>query len=158
MTIIDFKLDVADNLPKVHGNLSEIEEILFNLLDNAFDAFAMKEEAWTLGKLEKPAAVPKGAVWLSVKEATLKDKRYVEFIIADNGLGMTTESKKQVFIPFFTTKGANKGTGLGLYIIRRMVDAHHGEILLESEYGKGTTFHILIPVSNGQEDGKNPVR
>ena len=158
LTIIDFKLDVADNLPKVHGNLSEIEEILFNLLDNAFDAFAMKEEALTLGKLEKTAAVPKGAVWLSVKEATIKDKRYVEFIIADNGLGMTTESKKQVFIPFFTTKGANKGTGLGLYIIRRMVDAHHGEILLESEYGKGTTFHILIPVSNGQEDGKNPVR
>ena len=158
LTIIDFKLDVADNLPKVHGNLSEIEEILFNLLDNAFDAFAMKEEAWTLGKLEKPAAVPKGAVWLSAKEATLKDKQYVEFIIADNGLGMTTESKKQVFIPFFTTKGANKGTGLGLYIIRRMVDAHHGEILLESEYGRGTTFHILIPISNGQDDGKNPVR
>ena len=88
----------------------------------------------------------------------MKDKRYVELAIADNGLGMTTESKKQVFVPFFTTKGANKGTGLGLYIIRRMVDAHHGEIFMESEYGKGTTFHILIPVSEGQKHGKTPVR
>jgi signal transduction histidine kinase len=158
LTAIDFKMEIATNLPKVHGNLSEIEEILFNLLDNAYDAFKMKEESWDLGNLEKPAVVPKGAVWFSVKETTLKDKRYVELTIADNGLGMTTESKKQVFVPFFTTKGANKGTGLGLYIIRRMVDAHHGEIFMESEYGKGTTFHILIPVSEGQEHGKTPVR
>ena len=121
--------------------------------------FKMKEEAWGLGKLEKPASPPKGVVSLSAKETTLKDKRYVELTIADNGLGMDEEVKKQVFVPFFTTKAtAIKGTGLGLYIIRRMVDAHHGEILLESEYGKGTTFRILIPVSNGQEDGKNPVR
>ena len=158
LTGIDFKMEIAANLPKVHGNLSEIEEILFNLLDNAYDAFKMKEESWALGNLEKPAVVPKGAVWFSVKETTLKDKRYIELTIADNGLGMTTESKKQVFVPFFTTKGANKGTGLGLYIIRRMVDAHHGEIFMESEYGKGTTFHILIPVSEGQEHGKTPVR
>ncbi len=158
LTAIDFKMEIAANLPKIHGNLSEMEEILFNLLDNAYDAFKMKEEAWALGNLEKPAVVPKGAVWFSVKETTMKDKRYVELAIADNGLGMTTESKKQVFVPFFTTKGANKGTGLGLYIIRRMVDAHHGEIFMESEYGKGTTFHILIPVSEGQEHGKTPVR
>jgi len=158
LTLIDFKLEIEANLPKVHGNLSEIEEILFNLLDNAFDAFTMKETAWKLGNLEKPAVVPKGAVWLTAKETTSSDKRYVEFTIADNGLGMTEESKKKLFVPFFTTKGAEKGTGLGLYIIRRMVDAHRGKILLESEYGKGTAFRILIPISNGQEDGKNPVR
>jgi signal transduction histidine kinase len=159
LTLIDFKLEVPDNLPKIHGNLSEIEEILFNLLDNAFDAFKMKEEAWALGNLEKPTVAPKGAVSLSIKETAWKDKRYVEIIIADNGLGMKDEVKKQVFVPFFTTKAtAIKGTGLGLYIIRRMVDAHHGVISLESEYGIGTTFHVLIPRSDGQEHGKNPVR
>ena len=159
LTLIDFKLDIAADLPKLHGNLGEIEEVLFNLLDNAFDAFKMKEEAWSLGKLEKPAVASKGAVSLSVKETMLKDKRYVELTIADNGLGMDTEVKKQVFVPFFTTKAtAIKGTGLGLYIIRKMVDAHHGLIFLESEYGKGTTFHVLIPASEVQNDGKNPVR
>ena len=159
LTLIDFKLEVAANIPKVHGNLGEVEEVLFNLLDNAFDAFKMKEEAWELGKLEKAASTPKGVVSLSAKETTLKDKRYVELTIADNGLGMDEEVKKQVFVPFFTTKAtAIKGTGLGLYIIRRMVDAHHGQIFLESEYGKGTTFHVLIPVSEEKEDGKNPVR
>jgi len=159
LTLIDFKLDIAADLPKLHGNLGEIEEVLFNLLDNAFDAFKMKEEAWSLGKLEKPAVASKGAVSLSAKETMLKDKRYVELTIADNGLGMDAEVKKQVFVPFFTTKAtAIKGTGLGLYIIRKMVDAHQGQIFLESEYGKGTAFHVLIPVSEEKRDGKAPVR
>ncbi|MBU9888974.1 MAG: GAF domain-containing protein [Candidatus Omnitrophica bacterium] len=150
LTKIDFKLEIADGVPKVYGNLSEIEEILFNLLDNAYDAFRMKEEAWELGHLERPPVALKSAVRLSVSETVRRNKRYVSFQIADNGLGMSEKVQQQLFVPFFTTKAtAVKGTGLGLYIIRRMVDAHHGEIFMESEYGKGTTFRVLIPVSEG---------
>lgn len=150
LTKIDFKLEIADGIPKVYGNLSEIEEILFNLLDNAYDAFRMKEEAWELGHLERPPVPLKSAVRLSVRETVRRNKRYVAFTIADNGLGMPEKVQQQLFVPFFTTKAtAVKGTGLGLYIIRRMVDAHHGEIFMESEYGKGTTFRVLIPASEG---------
>ncbi|HOG24041.1 MAG TPA: ATP-binding protein, partial [Candidatus Omnitrophota bacterium] len=68
--------------------------------------------------------------------------------IADSGLGMPEEVRKQVFVPFFTTKAtAIKGTGLGLYVIRKMVDAHQGEIELESVYGEGTTFRIFLPAT-----------
>ena len=63
---------------------------------------------------------------------------------------MDEETQKRIFVPFFTLKAtAIKGTGLGLYIIRRMVDAHQGRIKVESEYGKGTTFHIFLPSAEG---------
>ena len=58
---------------------------------------------------------------------------------------MSAEDKQKIFVPFFTTKGADKGTGLGLYVIRKMVEAHTGDIELESERGQGTTFRIFIP-------------
>lgn len=157
LTLFDFKMDIAPGLPNLHGNLGEIEEVLFNLLDNASDALKMKEEAWATGKLEKPAEVPKGSVSLSARETTLKDRRYVELAIADNGIGMSEDVKKQVFVPFFTTKAtAIKGTGLGLYIIRRMVDAHQGKIFLETEYGKGSVFRVLFPVSDGKSGAGHP--
>jgi len=143
---IDFRIEIPDGLVKVHGNFSEIEEMLFNLLDNAFDALKMKEEAWAFGTLEKPKDPPKGSIVLSAKETFWREKRCVEIVISDTGLGMTDAVKKQVFVPFFTTKAtAIKGTGLGLYVIRRMVDAHQGDIVLESEHGKGTTFHVFLP-------------
>ena len=144
---IDFHEEIPDGLPKVHGNFSELEEILFNLLDNAFDAIKMKEEAWNLGRLEKPANPEKGRIALSAKEAYRNKKRCVELIITDNGIGMSDADKQKVFVPFFTTKAtAIKGTGLGLYVIRKMVDAHKGDIELESKRGQGATFHIFIPV------------
>jgi len=142
---IDFREEIPDGLVKVHGNFSELEEILFNLLDNAFDAIKMKEEAWKLGTLEKPANPEKGRIVLSAREAYRNKKRCVEVVVTDNGIGMSAEDKQKIFVPFFTTKGADKGTGLGLYVIRKMVEAHTGDIELESERGQGTTFRIFIP-------------
>ena len=142
---IDFREEIPDGLVKVHGNFSELEEILFNLLDNAFDAIRMREEAWKLGTLEKPTNPEKGRIALSAREAYRNKKRCVELVVTDNGIGMSVEDKQKIFVPFFTTKGADKGTGLGLYVIRKMVEAHRGDIELESERGQGTTFRIFIP-------------
>ena len=142
---IDFREEIPDGLVKVHGNFSELEEILFNLLDNAFDAIKMKEEAWKLGTLEKPTNPEKGRITLSAREAYRNKKRCVELVVTDSGIGMSAEDKQKIFVPFFTTKGADKGTGLGLYVIRKMVEAHKGDIELESERGQGTTFRIFIP-------------
>lgn len=147
---IGFQMEIANNLMKIKGNFSEVEEILFNLLDNATDAIKMKEEAYKLGNLPKPAKYEKGTIWLKAENSELNDKPYVMITVRENGIGMDEETQKRIFVPFFTTKAtAIKGTGLGLYIIRKMVDAHQGRIQIKSEYGKGTTFAVYFPSPEG---------
>jgi signal transduction histidine kinase len=63
--------------------------------------------------------------------------------ITDSGKGMDEETKRNVFKPFFS-KGKKGGTGLGMAIVKSIVDAHGGEITLESEQGKGSTFRIVL--------------
>jgi signal transduction histidine kinase len=65
--------------------------------------------------------------------------------IKDNGIGMSEEVKNKLFTPFFTTK--EKGTGLGLSTVKKIVQAHKGEIKVDSKLGKGTTVTIFIPKS-----------
>ena len=67
------------------------------------------------------------------------------FTVEDNGIGMTPEEKNRCMEPFYTTKEVGKGTGIGLTVIQRMIDAQKGTIKAESEYGKGTTFFITLP-------------
>ena len=67
--------------------------------------------------------------------------------MSDTGCGISEENQKRIFEPFFTTKEVGKGTGLGLSISYDIVKKHHGEILLESEAGKGTTFTVRIPIN-----------
>ncbi|MBI2167369.1 MAG: GAF domain-containing protein [Candidatus Omnitrophica bacterium] len=145
---IDFQNRISQDLPPLWGNFTEIEEIMMNLLDNGFDAVKMKEEAWELGTLPTPPNPAKGRVVISASPAEKEGRGSLEIIVEDSGIGMTSETQSQIFVPFFTTKAtAIKGRGLGLYVIKRMVDAHRGEISLESEYGKGTTFHLLLPTA-----------
>jgi two-component system NtrC family sensor kinase len=82
--------------------------------------------------------------WASVDEAGVRD--YVEIKISDNGTGIDKDDLPRIFEPFYSTKG-QKGTGLGLAVIWGIIDNHDGTINVESEIGKGTTFTILLPVS-----------
>jgi signal transduction histidine kinase len=70
----------------------------------------------------------------------------VEVLIADTGHGIPPERIGRIFDPGFTTKGATLGTGLGLSIVYQIVSGHGGEILVESEEGRGTTFTLRLPV------------
>jgi len=145
LSVIDFENNVSRDLPRIYGNFSQVEEVLFNLLDNAYDATLMKREAWELGKLRKPEEEWKGKVSVSARSFQREDKKYLEIAIRDNGIGMDAATRQHIFIPFFTTKGsAIKGTGLGLYVMKRIVEAHEGEIQVDSEYGVGTTFRVLL--------------
>ncbi len=147
---IGFRTEIAGDLRKVKGNFSEVEEILFNLLDNAADAIKMKEEAIRLGTLTRPEKEEKGEICLCAENASPGGAPCVLITVRENGIGMDEETRKKIFVPFFTTKAtAIKGTGLGLYIIRRMVDAHQGHIRVESEYGKGTAFSVYLPAAEG---------
>jgi signal transduction histidine kinase len=74
-------------------------------------------------------------------------ERLVGIRISDTGIGIKKENLENVFDPFFTTKAPDKGTGLGLSISLRIVESLGGEIKVESEVGKGTTFEVYFPAA-----------
>ena len=83
---------------------------------------------------------------------TRTDARTVEITVRDTGVGMPSEVQAQIFEPFFTTKSLDQGTGLGLALVREIIDEHGGTIAVESVPGEGTCFTIALPVvSEGSE-------
>ncbi|HOW60107.1 MAG TPA: ATP-binding protein [Candidatus Omnitrophota bacterium] len=128
------KKDYAANLPKVLADQHAIEEVFFNLLINA-----------------RHAMVEKGIISVQVRQ----QGNEIEALLRDTGPGIPKENFEKIFDPFFTTKdtsrnpddNAIKGSGLGLFLVREIVKRYSGRIVLESEVGKGTTFHIFLPAS-----------
>jgi signal transduction histidine kinase len=135
---IDFIRDYSKDIPKIKGNLVHLEEVFFNLIDNAYDAIV---ERRTLAKEEGYRGK------ITVSSHPKNDK--LEIIVEDNGMGIKDDQLKKIFTPFFTTKtSSRKGTGLGLYVINRIItDTHKGIIAFESAYKVGTRFIIELPVA-----------
>ena len=71
--------------------------------------------------------------------------RYVVLRVSDTGVGMDAETQRRIFEPFFTTKGPGKGTGLGLYLARNVVEREGGEMVIDSTEGRGTTVTLRVP-------------
>ncbi|MCA9698340.1 MAG: histidine kinase, partial [Myxococcales bacterium] len=111
----------------------QIEQVLLNLLSNAVDA------------------MPRGGtVRIALAPAPGADGGdAVSFAVSDEGMGIPEEIRDSIFDPFFSTKEIGKGTGLGLSISYGIVRDHGGDILLESQPGRGTTFRVILP-----RDGK----
>ena len=105
---------------------ARIRQVLINLIQNAADA------------LEK-SATPKITVKIFLKN------NYACVSVADNGIGIPKELQRKIFDPLFTTKGEN-GLGLGLDICKRLIKAHHGELICSSQESVGTTFTMMIPL------------
>ena len=85
-------------------------------------------------------------------ELIIEDKSdgdYVKLSIIDNGTGMSEETKRRIFEPYYTTK-AESGTGLGLTAVLKIINAHSGEITLESQLGVGTCFTFKFPIPKSQ--------
>ena len=101
----------------------------------------MKESA---DDLERRGIHRKGA--LTIGTLFHADKELVEIFISDTGMGINKYNLGKIFDPFFTARKDGKGTGLGLSISYGIVKMHEGNIEVESEVGKGTTFRILLPV------------
>jgi signal transduction histidine kinase len=78
---------------------------------------------------------------------TQKSGNFVIVSVKDSGTGIPEEIRSRVFEPFFTTKAAGEGTGLGLDIVKKIVERHEGELYFDSEIGKGTTFFVKLPLS-----------
>ncbi len=120
------ELILSESLPTIIGSVNHLQQVFLNLLINARDA------------------MPEGGKVVITTE--VKDlKIYIH--LADTGTGISPENMTKMFTAFFTTKEVGKGTGLGLAICQKIVGNHKGEIKVQSEIGKGTTFTIILPVT-----------
>jgi CheY-like chemotaxis protein len=131
---------------------TQIQQVLMNLCTNAWHALQNGNGCITVG-LE--------AVSLDTAEAraagALPPGRYAHLWVSDNGSGMDAQTRARIFEPFFTTKPPGQGTGLGLAVVHGIVMAHHGAITVESEPGKGSTFHLYFPSQGGTAEAFAPV-
>lgn len=121
--------ELAENLPAVMGDKDKIETVIGNLLDNAIDAV--------------PASG--GTVTVQTRKVSLSGNGGVEIAVSDNGPGVSPEFSERVFEPFYTTKPAGKGTGLGLFLCYAIVKEHKGEITVVPKQGGGSTFLVTLP-------------
>jgi signal transduction histidine kinase len=113
------------DIPKIQGYSGKLNQVLMNLLSNAFHAIP-----------------DKGDVWIR----TNSNNGAVEIEIEDNGAGIPRENLKRIFEPFFTTKPVGQGTGLGLSISYGIIEQHQGKIHVASVLSKGTTFTVRLPI------------
>lgn len=119
----------------------QLEQVVVNLVVNARDAIANGGEI----KLGTDILVPPDKLFSARPD--LPRGKYVCIKVIDTGCGMSEETKRRIFEPFFTTKAAGKGTGLGLPTVFGIVKQSGGEIQVESELGKGTSFFIYLPLA-----------
>ncbi|MBF0215637.1 MAG: GAF domain-containing protein [Candidatus Omnitrophica bacterium] len=125
---IELKDNVPDDLPRITIDTKQLQEILFNLISNAAQAIVENGEIEISGTYDA-------------------DK--VTIRISDNGPGIREEILKKIFEPFFTTKDPGKGTGLGLFIVKQIIEKNSGIITVNSETGKGTVFLVMFPFVEG---------
>ena len=122
-------LQLPEHIPLVRGNASQLQQVLLNLLVNA--AQATEEN---------------GKITVSVQT----QENHVNIAVADDGCGMDETILNRLFTPFFTTKDIGVGTGLGLSVSHGIIEAHGGDILVESEPGKGSVFTIILPLTDDE--------
>jgi two-component system sensor histidine kinase HydH len=89
-----------------------------------------------------------GEVTVSTRLQGKARARFLQITVADNGRGISPAQRESIFEPFYTTR--SDGTGLGLTIVKKIVEQHDGRIEVESEKGKGTQFTILLPLATGR--------
>jgi signal transduction histidine kinase len=132
-------MDVPNGLPMIEGDHTQLCQVFTNLIANAFEALEGRGEVAIAASLQATEPDPELGFTSDPPPAIVVD-------VVDNGPGVAAELSDRIYDPFFTTKV--KGTGLGLGIVRKIVDAHDGRIDLSSSKETGTRFRVTLPVSN----------
>jgi len=125
---VEVRLDLADDLPPVPCDASQMQQVVINLMMNG-------AEAITAG----------GAVTVTTRARLETQEIILE--VRDTGTGIPPEHLRRIFDPFFTTKDEGKGVGLGLSVVYGIVQAHGGEIDVDSQPGQGTLFRVTLPLA-----------
>jgi CheY-like chemotaxis protein len=130
--------ELGGDVPEITADTTQVHQAILNICVNARDAMPAG------GKLIlRTHAGSRSEVSSYFPEAT--SERYVRVSISDTGAGMDESTRQRIFEPFFTTKAKGKGTGLGLSVVYGVVKNHNGFVRVDSEIGRGTTFHLYFP-------------
>jgi PAS domain S-box-containing protein len=150
---IHFDVQLLASPIMLQADKTKISQTLINLIINAKDA---------VETAARPTISIKTGLTEISNQKNLLDGRYALIQVSDNGSGISQENLDKIFEPFFTTKGQGRGTGQGLAIVQEIVKDYNGRIQVESEVGSGSTFTILLPLSEkegcrtGSEKEKEP--
>jgi signal transduction histidine kinase len=126
---VDIRSAVKPGLPQLKADRAQLEQAILNLVLNACDA------------------MPRGGTLrLSASLEIREEGSHVVLAVKDTGSGMSREQTEKLFAPFLTSK--QHGTGIGLAIVRKIIENHQGKVEVESKVGKGTTFRLLLPVGD----------
>jgi len=137
----DVEFSIPGNLPLIHGNLERLQEVFLNLFTNAYHALSIERNDRRI------------QISAYVNES---DPKHIHVDFSDNGSGIDDETVKKIFNYGYTTKGEGKGSGIGLYMCRYIIELHGGEIKVKSKKGEGTTFTLTLPVY--EEGAKSDLR
>jgi len=149
---VDLRSDISSDVGPVRCDPAQIKQLLVNLCNNAYRALSGED-----GYIEvslKEVIVPAA---FAARYPRLREEEYVVLQVADTGCGMDRQTMERAFEPFFTTHTVGEGTGLGLSVVHGIVMRHDGEIILQSEPGRGAQFRIYLPLAAedlGQLNGK----
>jgi len=121
---VELQTDIADSLPPIEADPDQLQQVFINLINNSLDAMPLG------GKLTVSTAL---------------DTDSVMIVLADSGEGIAEDQIDLIFDPMFSTK-RGRGTGLGLTIVKQIISEHNGEVEVESDLGRQTTFRIRLPL------------
>lgn len=142
---IALRVLVAPDPMIVMADAAQLQQVFLNLLLNARDAIQAKAEPGGCITLRAEVASEHTPGWTLRPDPAGVPSCYVCVRVRDNGVGMTPEIRRNLFTPFFTTKGVGKGIGMGLAMAYGCVANHHGWIHVETEPGKGSEFFVFLP-------------
>lgn len=148
---VAFRIELMPDLHNVKVDASHISQVLVNLVVNAGDAMP---EGGTITISTRNTYLDGDIVQENV---VVTSGPFVELTVRDTGVGMDENTKRRIFEPFYTTKEAGKGTGLGLSTVYGIVRQSGGDISVESEPGKGSTFRVFLPAATIEKDERRSV-
>ncbi|MDV7340917.1 PAS domain S-box protein [Terasakiella sp. A23] len=152
---IDIHQHIPTKCEPVVADSTQIQQLILNLCTNA--NHAMGQEGGVLDVRLEEVTISKN---FAERSAALTPGPYLKLTVTDSGHGMNEETITRIFDPFYSTKKSGEGTGLGLAMVHGIVQNHNGDIQVESEPGKGTTFTVYLPITNlpvAQENNNLPL-
>ncbi|NJC96384.1 MAG: hypothetical protein C3F07_05525 [Anaerolineales bacterium] len=127
-------VEIQRDFPVIRGDRARLVEVVQNLLDNA-------------AKYSPPGVIPR----IEIGTSGVNERGCPIFYVRDNGIGIEPQFHERIFGLFNKLDSQTEGTGVGLALVKRIIEVHNGRIWVESEKGKGTTFHFTLPLAQTKE-------